>query len=190
MRRALSGGIVAVVVLFTVTAVAPATSSQDGQDAPWLHIRVIEQGEAGSRVNVNLPLSLVEVALDLAEEEVLREGHLHMHDSDVEVADLRRAWAELRTAGDAEFVTVEEDDEHVRISRRGDRILIEIREVDDETDEETGRIEVPVSVIDILLDGEGDELNLRGALEELVRTQRGDLVQIDDRDASVRIWIE
>jgi len=113
-----------------------------------------------------------------------------MHHSDVEVADLRRAWSELRNAGDAEFVTIEEDAENVRISRQGDRILIEIRDADTETLEETGHIEMPVSVVDILLEGEGNELNLRGALRELVRTQRGDLVRIEGRDASVRIWIE
>lgn len=187
MKRALTVGVTGAALLIAVTAVA---APRTGQDAPWLHIRVVEHGDSGSRVNVNLPLSLVEVALDLAEAEIAREGHFHMHHSDVEVADLRRAWSELRDAGDAEFVTVEEDDEHVRISRQGDRVLIEIRDARTEDLEETGRIEVPVSVVDVLLEGEGNELNLRGALQELVRTQRGDLVRIEDRDASVRIWIE
>lgn len=186
MKRVLSVGVIAVGLLVAVSAVA---TPQEARDAPWLHIRVIEHGDSGSRVNVDLPLSLVEVALDLAEDEILREGRFHVHGSEVEVADLRRAWAELKEAGDAEFVTVEEHDEHVRISRQGDRILIEIHDADAET-EETGRIQVPVSVVDILLEGEGNDLDLRGALEELVRTRGDDLVAIDDSDASVRIWIE
>lgn len=161
---------------------------QAQEQAPWLHIRVTEEGENGSKVNVNLPLSLVQVALDIAEAEIMREGHAHFRHSDVTVADLRRMWDELRAAGDAEFISVEEDDQSITVSRRGDKVLVEIEDLEEGT--EKGRIEVPVSVVDALLEGEGETLNLRAALDELVRAQQGEIVMIDNDDTYVRIWIE
>ena len=158
------------------------------EEAPWLHIRVNEAGENGSKVSVNLPLSLVEVALDIAKTEVLHEAHFDLDHSDITVADLRRMWGELRDAGDAEFVTVEEDDELIKISRAGSKVLIQMQDLDDDT--QKGRIEVPVAVVDALLSGEGEDLNIRAALDELIRTQEGEIVMIEDDETTVRIWIE
>jgi hypothetical protein len=162
--------------------------AQAQEDAPWLHIRVDESGAHGSKVSVNVPLSLVEVVLDIAENEILEESHFDIDHSDITVADMRRMWSELRDAGDAEFVTVEEDDELIKISRQGSKVLIEMQDLDD--DSEKGRIEVPVGVVDALFSGEGEELNIRAALDELIRTQDGEIVVIEDDETSVRIWIE
>ena len=103
--------------------------AQAQQDSPWLHIRVTDNDE-GSKVSVNLPLSLVEIALEIAEAEIQRQSHVHFHDSDVTVEDLRRMWNELRDAGDADFVTVEEGDERIQISRQADKVLIQMTELE------------------------------------------------------------
>lgn len=165
-----------------------AGAAQAQEDAPWLHIRVSESGSHGGKVSVNVPLSLVEVVLDVAKTEIIHESHFDLHDSDITVADMRRMWTELKSAGDAEFVTVEEDDELVRISRQGTKVLIEIEDLDDNA--QKGRIEVPVSVVDALLSGDGEELDVGAALEELVRIQEGEIVMIEDDETTVRIWIE
>jgi hypothetical protein len=164
------------------------------QAAPWLHIRVTEQGQDGARVNVNLPVSLVQVFADIAEQEIERElegrgSHMdvHLDRHDIEIADIRRAWAELRNAGDAEFVEVEEGDEYVKISRSGDRIVIEFDERDDN---DSGRVEVPVAVVDALLDGDGERLNVRAAIDVMIASASGEIVFVEDGDTSVRIWIE
>ena len=166
--------------------------AQAGQDAPWLHIRVTGAGEGGTKVSVNLPLSLIEVVADIAEQEIRRESAHNdllgeFKDHDISISDIRRAWTELRDAGDAEFVTVEEDDEMVRISRTGDTILIEFEENDGEN---SGRVEVPVSVVDALLSGDGEELNIRAALDQLVATTSGEIVFVETDDTTVRVWIE
>ena len=51
------------------------------------------------------------------------------------------------------------------------------------------RVEIPVDVVDALLSGDGDRLNLVGALERL-KERRGDLVRIIDGDERVHIWID
>lgn len=178
----------AVWVALLAAGLLVAGVAQAQEDAPWLHIRVNESGEHGSKVSVNVPLSLVQVALDIAEAEILKESHFDIDHSDITVADMRRMWNELRDAGDAEFVTVEEDDELIKISRQGSKVLIEMQDLENDT--EKGRIEVPVAVVDALFSGEGDDLNIRAALDELIRTQEGEIVMIEDGDTSVRIWIE
>jgi hypothetical protein len=164
------------------------------EQAPWLHIRVTEQGEDGARVSVNLPLSLVQVFADIAEEQIEKElagegSHIDidMDGRDIEIADIRRAWTELRNAGDAEFVEVQEGDEYVKISRAGNTILIEF---DQSGSDGSGRVEVPVSVVDALLDGEGEKLNVRAAIDEMITATSGEIVFVEDGDTTVRIWIQ
>jgi len=181
----------AVLGIALVLALLTAGLAQAQQDAPWLHIRVTEEGESGSKVSVNLPLSLIEVVADIAEQEIKKESSRFdwgdFEDHDISISDIRRAWTELSAAGDAEFVTVEEDDEMVRISRTGDNILIEFEE---SYGENSGRIEVPVSVVDALLSGDGEELNIRAAFDQLVATTSGEIVFVESDNTTVRVWIE
>ena len=181
---------VALAAALLVTGVAQAQ-----QDAPWLHIRVTEEGENGTRVAVNLPVSLVQVFADIAEQEIERELSgdgsridFDMDGHDIQIADVRRAWTELRDAGDADFVEVEEGDEYVKISRAADKIVIEFDERDDSS---SGRVEVPVSVVDALLSGEGEQINLRAAIDEMISSAAGgEIVFVENGDTTVRIWIE
>lgn len=172
-------------VVITVGGVAQA---QESTDAQWIHVRVNE--DSGAKVSVNLPISLLEVALDIAQQHGF-EGHDGMNlrlgrHGDMELADLRKMWTELREAGDAEYVNVEDGDETVKIFRQGDRVMIQVND----DDEQQVRVEVPFSVVDTLLGGEGDELNLTGALRELARTNDGEIVQVQGGDTNVRVWID
>jgi hypothetical protein len=163
----------------------PASAAQ-----AWLHVRVDEPSKQG-KVSVNLPLSVVTVALQAAPDTVLRNGRFRMGhgedgDSNLSVADLRRAWAELKKTGDTEFATVEDDGEKVRVARAGDLVLVHVDKVDRS---ESVRVEVPVGVVDALFSAPGDELNIRAALGELQK-RRGDIVRVKDQDSSVRVWID
>ena len=106
----------------------PAVAQGNG---PWLHIRV-EEPRRESKVAVNLPLSVVEVALQAAPEKLLSHGHFKLgQDGDhIQVADLRKMWNELKASGDAESLNVEERDQKVRIARAGELVLIHVDESD------------------------------------------------------------
>ena len=163
---------------------APARAQGSGA---WLHVRV-EEPSRQSKVAVNLPLSVVEVALQAAPDKVLSHGHLKMGQEGhgLEIADLRKMWNELKTTGDAELVNVEQKDQKVRIARAGELVVIH---VDETAGPKSVRIEVPADVIDALLAGEGDELNVKAALGRL-QNRRGDIVKVSEKDQSVRIWID
>lgn len=156
----------------------------DAQEPLWFHLRVEEPGTDG--VSLSLPLSLVEVALDVADRNLAQdEGFPWGGEGQVSVADLRRMWGELSAAGDADFVEIHEGRSHVRISRLADRILLTV----DEGDATRVRLETPASVVDALLGTEGERLDLPAAVRELVRGGTQDLLSIQDGDTTVRIWI-
>ena len=162
------------------------------QASPWIHVEVVEQNEKASTVNVNLPLSLAEVALEVAPDKIVKEGKIKLPNNDISIADLRKLWNELRNAGDAQFVTVKEDDQDVSIARRGDKIEIRVQEAgspDNPKKASNVHVDLPVTVVDALLSGEGEELNFKNAIAQL-RTQRGDIVRVRDGDSNVRIWID
>lgn len=167
-----------------ILTAAPAFSQ-----TPWIHVEVEESRDDDAQVKVNLPLSVVEIALEAAPSHIVSEGRIHLHhvDEDIDVEDLRRMWNELRDAGDAELVSVRGRHEDVSIRRQGDLVTIEVTERHDDDDQV--HIEVPVAVVDALLSGDGEELNVRDAMREL-RSRRGDIVRVDDGDTKVRIWID
>lgn len=181
VRRALATMLALTLVLGVGVAWAQGTA--------WIHVRVVEDGGAGQKVSVNLPLSMVDVALDVLEkhERFDRGEILFDHDDEITVEDLRRAWKELRAAGDGEFVTVEDGGESVRVSRRAGKVLVEVH---DDDGEESVRVEVPVEIVDALLGGEGDRLDVRAAVSVLTETTRGEIVSVRDGGTEVRVWID
>jgi hypothetical protein len=182
-----------IVTLSLAVALTCAALPANAQTAsPWIHVEVIEQNEKASTVNVNLPLSMAEVALEVAPDKLVKKGKIKLPNNDISIADLRKLWNELRNAGDAQFVTVKEKDQDVSIARRGDKIEIRVQEAASaEKDKKASNVHVdlPVSVVDALLSGEGEELNFKNAIAQL-RTQRGDIVRVRDGESNVRIWID
>jgi len=180
-RLILTGvGLLALVVIPAVAAHA-----ESGTANPWIHVRV-EEAKDASKVSVNLPLSVVEAALEAAPEILESHGMIHLGEHEkIKVQTLRKIWSELASAGDTDLVTVESDDENVKVSRQGDLVRILV----DNKDKQTVRVEVPVSLVDAALAGEGDEINIKAAISAL-KLQRGDIVTVTEPDTTVRIWID
>jgi hypothetical protein len=174
-------GIAALVLAAPVRSEAPSGKA-------WVHVRV-EEANRQSKVSVNLPVSVVDAALQAAPEEIMSNGHIHlgkMGKRDLSVSDLRKAWNEMKATGDAEFATVEDEDQTVRIARAGNLMLVH---VDKPNGKESVRVELPIEVVDALFSGQGEELNLRAGFAEL-KKRRGDIVRVKDDNSTVRIWID
>lgn len=173
----------------------PAAMATAQTGTPWLHVRV-EEARKSSKVHVNLPLTVVEAALRSMPEMIEEHGRLHIGDHHrLKLADLRKVWKELAAVGDAELVSVDSDDENVKVMRKGDllQVFVDNKPRTDKEGRERGgervRVEVPVSLVDALLSSEGDEVNIEAAVAEL-RKRRGDIVQVQDDDSHVRVWID
>jgi hypothetical protein len=179
--------VAAVAIALAVAGGARLEAQTAPAKAPWLHVRVEEPAKE-SKVHVNLPLTVVEAALALAPEKVISNGQIHLHDADhnLKIADMRKLWKELRAAGDAEIVSVQDKDETVSVRRQGDKVLVDVNKP---SGKESVKVEVPVAVVDALFAGEGNELNVKGALAELQKL-RGDIVRVNDKTTTVRVWID
>ncbi len=167
-------------LLLTAAAVAQAAS-------PWLHVEVRDHGEKASTVNVNVPFSLASLAVRAVPQKVVGKITEQLEKNEIEMADIREMWAQLRQAGDAELVSVDDEDQTVRIVREGDRIRVRVQSKQE--DGERVSVDVPVSMVDALFSGEGEELNLPAAILEL-ESVRGDVVNVTDKSNTVRVWID
>ena len=177
----------AVLALGGMVLPAPAAQAQVGTAAAWLHVRVEEA--KGSKVSVNLPLTVVEAALKAAPDAIATDGkfRIGLHDHhNLSVADMRRMWAELKSAGDMELVSVEDKDETVKVARRGDVVQVRVERTG--SGEEV-RVDVPVSLVDAALAGDGDTIDVKALVRELAK-RRGDVVHVNEKDNKVRIWID
>jgi len=164
--------------------VASLSSSLAAQKKdPWFHVEVKENKAEPEYVKVNLPMSMVDVALSVIKDKKFDKGHFKLP---TEVADMRKIWSELKKAGNAEFVTVQQKNETVRVAKEGNYILVKITEgkkpkVD---------LKVPVGVVDALLAGTGDELDIKGALVAMQKQNAGEILTVNDHETQVRIWID
>jgi hypothetical protein len=192
MRKSIQAGL----GLLALAAAGAVPAAAQESATPWLHVRVEEARDA-TKVAVNLPLSVVEAVLKASPEMIEKHGRIHFgHDHGMKLADLRRIWKELAAVGDAELVSVESDDENVKVQRKGDLLLVFVdqkakpgKEGKKEKGAEQVRVEVPVSLVDALLSGEGEEANIEAAVSEL-KKRRGDIVRVQDDESHVRVWID
>jgi len=155
----------------------------------WLHLNVHE--ENGGHVTLNFPLK---TALGMASL-VANDDHHHGHpgkvrvgDRDMDARELRRFWQAVKDSPDANFVTVDGPDGKVRIAKSGSYLVIHVD--DPKPRKERVDIKVPTAVVEALLSGGGDELNLQAGLEALSRQGEGELMTVDGDHDTVRMWVD
>ncbi len=179
-----SASLLAIMLLFVGAGATVGTQAQQAGE-PWIHLHIDREGD--DQVTLNLPLAAIEAARALAPTSIVENGQLQLgQEHEVPVAAIRAMWQELRGVGDVEFATIQHEGNDVRIAREGDTILVRVSEGD--TDEDV-RVEVPVPVVDALLSGDGDMLNIRAAIQEL-STMRGEMVRVIEANNNIRVWID
>jgi hypothetical protein len=173
----------------------------------WVHVRVVDNGEDGERVRINIPLSLAEKVLPTIKADRLCNGKVKVNGHDFDEVDLRALLEAVRTAQDNEYVTVESKHENVRVAKSGGFMLIKVRESHHhgketaKTDSRSGgkgeesRVEsvdvkIPFAVVNALLSGEKDELDVVAALRALSEFEDLELVTVNDESSTVRIWVD
>jgi hypothetical protein len=154
----------------------------------WVHVRVVESGKKASTVKVNVPLSLIETVAPMATREMGKEAKIKLEDKDFSRADLKKILTAVKDAPDAEFVTVESETDHVRVAKSGQNLIVKVRDQAKKSDKVT--VQLPMAVVDALLSGSEDQLNIVAAIQVLGRTGSGDLVTVNDNSTTVRVWID
>lgn len=171
------------VLVLTLGTVATASAS-----GLWLHVRVDETD--GAKVIVNVPISMVEKAIAMVPPEHLRHGRIHLDEccDEFSVTELRELWQELKDSPDMTFVTVEEDDESVRVWKENGYLKVHV--IDGGKANEQVDVQVPLVVVDALLSGDSEELDIEAAIRALVAEGESELVTVIGQDEQVRVWVD
>ncbi|MGH9338401.1 MAG: hypothetical protein ACRD1R_02140 [Acidobacteriota bacterium] len=182
MLRKLALGLVFVGVLAFLSVagfavVLAATSA-------WLHLEVESGGE--DTVKVNVPLVLVSTVLPLIDEGRLNNGKIEIDGNEITIEEMREIWATLKSQGDFEMASVQTDDLNLKIVLEGDYLIVH----SSEQAKTLVNVELHREVVDALLSGSGNELNLEAAIEALQRTGGKELVSVRNDDTRVQVWID
>ncbi len=211
VRRAVLGAMAVFVASGAAIGLQAAPSQQDPQ--PWVHVDVSGQ----TTMSLNLPLTAIEAVLAMAPEAIVDgDGQLQLGGRrEIPVTAIRAAWSQLRDAGDIEIADIRDGRQSVRVAREGETILVDVTgtgdgdDAGDEGDADEGgaerdeggalgrgrgfvgevQVRVPVSVVDALLSGAGETLDVRAAIQAL-SALRGEMVQVIHPEGRVRVWID
>jgi hypothetical protein len=181
---------------------AQTTSKPD----QWIHVRV-ESKDDGETVRVNVPVDMAVKILPAIKHEPLRDGKVHINSAELNQVDLHAVLEAVRSSRDAELVTVQEDGNDVRIAKNGGYLYVHVTDNNQQhrvaknaqrkeapkappAKESKVEIKIPTKVVDALLSGGKDELDVVAALHALSANGDTELVTVKDEENTVRIWID
>jgi hypothetical protein len=198
----------AATLVLALFALAPAASlAQAANDTDqWIHIRVTSRDAKGEVVRVNVPIEMAEKVLPAINKDRLHDGKVRIESGEVKDVDLRAILDAVRTAKDGEYVTVQSNENNVRVSKSNGFLYINVTDKDHITKtakEDTAKVEklsapvetkveikVPMKVVDALLSAGKDELDVLAALRALSAHGDTELVTVKDAENEVRVWID
>jgi hypothetical protein len=221
--RPASIALAAALALAPVAALAPAasaqevtvTSSSSSTSERWLHVRVIDSNRKGETVRVNVPLEMAEKVLPAINKDRLHNGKVQINRSDIEGVDLKALLEAVRSSKDGEYVTVQSNDNDVRVAKQAGFMVVHVTEKgfrssppdndrSDKSDKSTKSdkgeksyernrvdVKIPMKVVEALLSAGKDELDIVAALRAL-SAHGGDteLVSVKSDDSTVRVWLD
>lgn len=187
-------GFLATLALAVLPLVTQAAQTAKGDR--WLHVRVVSKDSSGDTVRVNVPLELAIKILPAINQRHLHGGRIEICDTHMNDIDLRALLEAVRTTKDGEFVTVQGREDEVRVAKENGYLLVHVRdrkrERGERKNERESRVEVrvPMTVVNALLSGGKNELDLVAAMHALAEHPDTELVTVQDEENTVRIWLD
>jgi hypothetical protein len=165
-------------------------SSESAKQDRWLHVRVDNKDSKDETVRVNVPLELAEKVLPTINHNKLQSGKVKIDDVDCHGVDLHALIDAVRSSKDGEFVTVQNKDSDVRIAKQNNYFLVHVIDKNRSSKKATVEVKIPMKVVDALLSGGKDELDLVAGLHALSAQGDTELVSVKDEENNVRIWLD
>lgn len=166
------------------------SSSTSSHGERWLHVRVISTDSKGETVRVNVPLELAEKILPAIDHDRLHKGKVRFGSLDCDGVDIRAIFEAVRTAKDGEFVTVESKDEDVSVMKKDGQLLVHVHDKNNKAKDSKVEVKVPIKVVEALLSGSKDELDIAAGLHALASQGDVELVSVKDDENTVRVWMD
>ncbi len=184
-------------LLLSVCAFLPApslaqTSSKSDQ---WIHVRVESKDDKGETVRVNVPIEMAAKVLPAINHENLQGGKVRIDHAHLNDVDLRAILDAVRSSKDGEYVTVQSNEEHVRVAKNAGYLYIHVTDNKSLKHSDSGKetkveIKVPMKVVDALFSAGKDELDVVAALRALSSNGDTELVSVKDDQETVHVWID
>ena len=182
------------------------TLSSSGKSEQWIHVRVESKEDRGETVRVNVPVEMATKVIPAINKNNLHDGKVRIDSSHMNDVDLRTILDAVRSSRDGEYVTVQSNENDVRVAKNAGYLYIHV------TDKSEGKkasakdakpgsksnarheskveIKVPMKVVDALLSAGKDELDIVAALKALSAHGDTELVTVKDNENTVRIWVD
>ena len=185
--------IAAALALTPISSFAQNTAGKSSEPAKqdrWLHVRVDNPDSKEETVRVNVPLELAEKVLPTINRSRLQGGKVKVDEIDCHGVDLRALLDAVRTSKDGEFVTVQNKDSDVRVAKQNNYFLVHVIDKNHGSKKSRVEVKIPMKVVDALLSGSKDELDLVAGLHALSAQGDTELVSVKDEENTVRIWLD
>ena len=171
---------------------AQTSSSQSSTSAhadKWLHVRVVNTNSKDETVRVNVPLALAETVLPAIDHDRLHDGKVRIGCMDCDGVDIRTLFNAVRNSKDGEFVTVQSKDADISVAKKDGQFLVHVH---DKNKPKASQVEVkvPMKVVEALLSGGKDELDIAAGLHALAAEGDMELVSVKDDDSTIRVWMD
>lgn len=185
-------------VIFPTSGVAQTASKTD----QWIHVRVESKDDNGETVRVNVPIEMAVKVLPAINHNQLHNGKVRLENCHMDDVDLRALLDAVRTSKDGEYVTVQSNENDVRVAKNAGYLYIHVTDRNgehgakkDSAKTVTGKesrveVKVPMKVVDALFSGAKDELDVVAALRALSSSGDQELVSVKDDENTVHIWID
>ena len=193
MRTAILGSAVFLAIgagsRFVQAAGPQATNTPPSSHERWLHVRVTNPNSNDETVRVNVPLELAEKVLPTINKDRLHNGKVKFDQIDCHGVDLHALLDAVRSSADGEFVTVQSKEDDVRVAKRNGYLFVNVSEKNHPKKSQV-EVKVPMKVVDALLSGGKDELDLVAGLRALSSQGDTELVSVKEEDNTVRVWLD
>jgi hypothetical protein len=175
--------------LNTQAQTSTSQSSTSAHGERWLHVRVISTNSKGETVRVNVPLDLAEKVLPAIDHDRLHNGKVRIGCMDCDGVDVRTLFEAVRTAKDGEYVTVQSNDADVSVMKKDGQMLVHVHDKNKSKDSRI-EVKVPMKVVEALLSGSKDELDIVAGLHALASQGDVELVSVKDDENTIRVWLD
>jgi len=168
-----------------VLAASPARASASHDDLVWLRLEAQGLDHDDARVMIKVPLSLIEVVIDSVD----KKGFLNEIEREHPSLDIAKMWRKIRKLDLEEFMTIETEKESVRVWKDLDFFRVNITEMDH--DEAKVKLQIPLELMDYVFEAnDSGRFDFHEMLDQIRHHLPLTLVQVDERDKSVRVWLE
>ncbi|HEY6385751.1 MAG TPA: hypothetical protein VIX91_08740 [Candidatus Acidoferrum sp.] len=179
--------------LYAPLAVQAQTSASQSSTSihgdRWLHVRVISTNSKGETVRVNVPLELAEKVLPAIDHDRLHNGKVRIGCMDCDGVDIRTIFEAVRSSKDGEFVTVQSNDADVSVMKKEGMLFVHVHDKNKPKHSQV-EVKVPMKVVEALLSGSKDELDIVAGLHALASQGDVELVSVKDEDNTIRVWLD